>query len=153
MNKSKIVELFIVQLENQASQCSKALEEAKKDVIDAPSANQSHSDTTKYQLSQVVLRHDGRLKEMNEFVENLKNFDFSPKERVLPGCIFTVVGKEGESDNYFMSPWALSTEVEFEGKTITAITAKSPLGAAALGKETGEKIKFGKIELELIDVC
>ena len=51
-----------------------------------------------------------------------------------------------------MSPGAQATTVEVDGVVITAISTKSPLGTAVLGKKKGDKVTFSVGEVEVLGV-
>lgn len=152
MNKKEIVRLFLSRMEEQVSQYQTTLAETRRQVIDAPSANQSHSDTSKSQLSGLALGQESRLREIELVVRTLKGLDILPRERVVAGSVFAVRGNEQEVRNYFMFPGAQSVEIEIDGKAVIAISAKSPLGTAALGKRKGEKIRYSQIDAEIVDI-
>ena len=152
MNKSEIAQLFLSQFEAQVSQYQATLAETRKQVIDAPSANQSHSDTSKSQLSGLALGQEGRLREIELTVRSLRGLDLSPRERVVAGSVFVVQGKEQEPKSYFMFPGAQPATVEINGRVVTAISAKSPLGTAVLGKRKGDKATYSAGEVEIVGI-
>ncbi|KKR91280.1 MAG: Transcription elongation factor, GreA/GreB family protein [Candidatus Woesebacteria bacterium GW2011_GWA1_41_13b] len=151
-NKSEIVRLLLLQLDEQISQYQTTLAETRKQVIDAPSASQSHSDTSKIQLSGLALGQEGRLREIEMATISLRNLNLSPRDRVVAGAVFVILGRDGERKSYFMFPGAQAVSVEVEGEIVTSISAKSPLGTAVLGKKKGDKATYIVGEVEIIEV-
>jgi len=55
MDKKKIIEEYLKFLDEKVKNTEKSLKSVRKDAIDAPGSNVSHSDTSKFQLSNVAL--------------------------------------------------------------------------------------------------
>lgn len=152
MRKEEIAKAFLSLLEGQLSRYEETLAETRRQVIDAPSANQSHSDTSKSQLSGLALGQEGRLKEIELTIRSLKSLDISPRDRIVAGAVFTVESGEQGAKNYFMFPGAQPAEVQVDGVTIMSISAKSPIGVAVLGKRKGEKVSFSGLKVEITGI-
>jgi len=152
MNKDTIASLFISKLEDQILKQRTVLEETRKLANESPSASESHSDTSRYQLGQLALVQDGRLKELEETLKILKNLKLSSQEKVVIGAIFNLLGKDRNPKSYFMFNGAQGTNVELDGTVITAVSAESPLGRSVLGKKKGERVAFAAFEGEVTAV-
>lgn len=152
MNKDMIARLFILKLEDQILKQGTVLEETRKSVNDSPSASESHSDTSRYQLGQLALGQDLRLKETEETLKNLKNLRISSQEKIVIGTVFSLRGKDQKPRSYFMFNGAQGVNVELDGTVITAVSVQSPLGASVLGKKKGERVAFASFEGEVTAV-
>lgn len=152
MDKSKIVQSFLLEFENQISEQKEVLENTRKLTNDAPSAKESHSDTSRFQLGNLALGQESRLREIEEIARNLKNLILSPKEKVVIGAVFTLCGEDHKSKNYFMFHGAQGMSIEIDGIIITAISAKSPLGVSVLGKKQGDEVRFSTFKGNVVDV-
>lgn len=152
MNKDTIAQLFISKLEDQILKQGTVLEETRKFANDSPSANESHSDTSRYQLGQLALGQDLRLKEKEEALKILKNLQIFPQEKIVIGSVFSLRGKDKKSRSYFMFNGAQGINVELDGTVITAVSAQSPLGTSVLGKKKGERVAFAAFEGEVTAV-
>ena len=152
MDKSKIVQSFLLEFENQISEQKEVLENTRKLTNDAPSARESHSDTSRFQLGNLALGQESRLREIEETARNLKNLILSPKEKVVIGAVFILCGEGQKPKNYFMFHGAQGMSIEIDGIIITAISAKSPLGVSVLGKKRGDKVRFSTFKYNIADV-
>lgn len=152
MNKLRVVESFISYFEHQISQYREIKADTRRRIIDSPSANQSHSDTSRYQLSNLALGQESRLGEIEQIAFSLRSINVSPQDKVVVGALFTLQTEGVEPRTYFMFPGAQGDILEVDGVPITAISFKSPLGKAALGKRRGECVTHASCRMEITGV-
>lgn len=143
----KVIEMFEVKV----SQVERSLTDLIDSINNAPGAMQSHSDTTRFQLSRVFEASNKSYIEKKDDLANLKSFlekGFnSQTETIMIGSIFTLSkqndkGKNVE-ENYFMLPTGSGIKIELEGLSFLSVTPISPLGKILIGKKKGEVFLFG----------
>lgn len=152
MNKARIAQLFIIQLELQIAKCKASLEETHSLINESPSANQSHSDTSRYQLTNVAQGQESRLIEIKETAQILKNLDLSSQDMIAVGTVFALRENDIEIKYYFMFPKAQGDHIEIDGLIITAVSFQSPIGISVLGKKRGDKLKTTFSKIEIVDI-
>ena len=74
MRKEDVLTSLIKEQEKRVEDLEKSCAKTKQDAIDAPGSNVSHSDTTKFQLSNLVLGLERRLLEAKTALSLLKYF-------------------------------------------------------------------------------
>lgn len=146
MDKKSIVLLVIKKLEEAKEADEKSLAAARQAVVNAPGAMESHSDTTRSQMSQVAESVERAIADkahtiyiLSQFVRT-KREDESTPDRIQPGTLVDVEDEKGGVESYLILPVAGGVEVVIDHKKVTVITTKSPLGALLIGKSEQEVI-------------
>ena len=161
MDKKGILETLISEIETEQKQLEQNLESIQRTVNEAPAPSESHSDTTRYQMSKVESEVAKALAEKQTCVRALASLRISANaqtsETIGIGSLLEVEDKDGNRDIYFILPEGGGMTVTDGHKEITVLTAKAPLAQCLLGNRKGETVQF-KIatvirELRVIDVC
>lgn len=152
MNKKEIAQLFIFKLEDQILKQKKVLDETRSLANDSPSANESHSDTSKFQLGNLALAQESRVRELENTLEKLRSIIFSPNDKITIGAIFILDCTDKKIRHYFVFDGAQGINAEVEGITMTAISTESPIGVSAFGKKKGDSVSFSAFSGNIINV-
>jgi transcription elongation GreA/GreB family factor len=154
--KKDVLKVFIHEYEKKVEVLNLSLEANRKCARDAPGSNVSHSDTSKFQYSNLALGIEKRLTEANAILELLRNMsdNLTSNKKISGGSIvnlknidteeiavYLLIAREGGGDS-----------VMVDGKKITAVYIRAPLGRVLCGKEKGDEIEFLKKTFEIIEV-
>ncbi len=156
MNKNDVLKTFIGEYERKVDSLKSSLESTRKCARDAPGSNVSHSDTSKFQYSNLALGIEKRLKEASSILELLKRMGENPikSEKISGGSIIGLQNIDtGEVAHYLMiTQEGGGDSVTLDGEKVTVIYTKAPLSRILLGKELGNEIDFQKKTFEIIEV-
>lgn len=144
MDKKKVIDTFIAHFQKAIESARNALAGTRQIINDSPTANQSHSDTTRSQLGGVALAQETRLKEMEAVSSGLMGMSTSSMNKVSVGALFVISDDGNRRQWYFMFVGAQGDEVEIDGVTIVGISIRSPIGSASIGKGPGENFIVNK---------
>lgn len=159
-SKPQLIEIAISLLDKNVKKLGESLNETNNAINDAPGAMQSHSDTTRSQLTSVVNVANKSFTEKSNELSFLKEFsrkDLSGGnfQKIQMGSL-VVIQKEGEEcENYFVLPGGSGIKLDYKGEKIICITPTSPLGKSMLGKKKHETftLPVGKIrEAKIIEL-
>jgi len=157
MEKSELLKKVILAVEDEIKGLELSAGSSHQMSVDAPSAMQSHSDTTKFQMKALEENTKRSILEKQIFLRNVVDLISLQKEakEVEIGSLVRI--SEGESmKQYILLEGGAGIIVEDDGKKWIVVTIASPLGKALLGKKKGEKFIFfagGKErELEISDI-
>lgn len=73
-------------------------------------------------------------------LELLRLRDFGDGDVAAAGALVTLSDEDGRELLYFLSPAGAGEQIEVEGRLVTVLTPRSPLGAAMAGRGCGEDI-------------
>lgn len=159
MNKLFFFQKIINSLTGNVQSLEKSLEETNNAINDAPGAMQSHSDTTRSQLTVLENTTKQALIEKATELESLKGFvvkDYPNMEESRLGSIVKVKKGDNSIENYFLLPAGSGVKVEHEGEKVICITPTSPLGKELIGKKKGQKFSWNlglkKTDMEILDM-
>ena len=120
----------------------KSLTGINDSINDAPGAMESHSDTTRSQLTSVM---NTAHKSFNEKKKELESFEKFPSdliktryEEVSIGVIIVLKKENDTVENYFLLPGGSGIKLEHNGDKFTCLSFASPLGKALIGKKKNE---------------
>ncbi len=127
---------------------------------DAPSAMQSHSDTTRSQMESLASGLMRNIVEKGEAIKSLlrlkESISSSFGDVVRVGSIVEVREDSDNTSAYFILPAGGSTKVYLDGVEITVLSSRGSLAASLLGKSQNSKIEVligsRKRRLELVSV-
>lgn len=73
-------------------------------------------------------------------LELLRVRAFAGGEAAAPGAMVTLVDEDGRRLLCFLTPAGAGEVIDVDGRAVTVLTPRSPLGAAIAGRRTGEEI-------------
>ena len=158
MIKQELLLNVIEQLTQEVKRVEQNLTEVKKAAAEAPGAMQSHSDTTKFQMSQLAGKIQNSINEKISALSVLQKMAHSDfcldSEKIQIGSLVETLNENREQEFYFILPVGAGIKIINNTKTILIITPQTPLGATLMGKRGEEMIKLqiGHRERELLIV-
>ena len=159
--KPAILEKVIELVSGKLKSLGESLNGTNNAINDAPGAMQSHSDTTRSQLTSVMNVAQKSFSDKSEELDLLKRFASKDITKIVItesqlGAIIILRKDNKTIENYFLLPGGSGTKVEYEGNQFICLTAVSPLGQALLKKVKGQffLLKVGKVSqnVEVIDI-
>jgi len=154
-NKKEILEAFIKAGEEKIRQLKISLKRTQQTARESPGSNVSHSDTMKFQSSNLALGIQKRILEAHEALISLKKI--SPydagREIVTEGSIVGL--KNTDTDEvivYLIVIRGGGEFIEINKQKILSISITTPLFSAIRGKKKGDKLFFNGKNLEIISV-
>lgn len=140
MNKEHVLQEVINHLLAQSETIEESAEKAREASIEAPSARQSRSDTTKAEMSWLSEGLTSSSAKIRKQVESLQKVDISPADYVREGSLARLRDKRVIApETYFILPVGSGIKVESkEGERVVVVTPDSPIGAALMGRKQGD---------------
>lgn len=154
MKKEEALEACIKHQKKNIEDLEKSLERVRQCAREAPGHNVSHSDTSKFQYSNLGLGIEKRYIEAKKALNLLEiSFnDFSKRFTVIRvGSLFGLrdIGS-GEINYYLLIPVGGGYKFEVDGKIVISISNKAPLARLTIGKEEGDEIEFREKTFEIV---
>jgi transcription elongation GreA/GreB family factor len=146
MDKAAILAAVIQRLEEEMEQAQRSLASTHRAMVDAPTAMQSYSDTTRSQLEPVIGSLKKSVAEKGRAISTLRQLAaeaFAPLDRVRLSAVVRVQAAPSASAIYILLPEAGGTRVAVNDEDVWVITPTSPLATALLGKGRGDHAEFG----------
>lgn len=144
MNKENLIRCIIENLTEKERNIKQSLETTRQAVIEAPGAMQSHSDTTKWQMSRRAEAIEQSLLEIQRALAVLKPFADRPPT-ITKGSNFALIEVENLSDGsrakYFLLPAGGGDIYEVDGERVIVLTAAAPIAHALIGVVSGDEVE------------
>lgn len=147
--KKQVLQQLIERFKERLGALTSSRDSTREMAKDAPNANQSHSDTSKFQLSGVQLGLDSVRVEIEQTILMLKPMPLDSCNKVILGAIFTICEIGGNEKNYFLVSAGGGETLDLNGKNIVSIAPKAPIARACLQKEVGDVFEFQGKEFEI----
>lgn len=151
LSKHEITEMFLYRFGEKLGITQALLEDIRNRARDAPGSNTSHSDTTKFQLSNEALALDGQVQEIQQSIVFLRQLTISVADKIRVGAL-VVLRDMGSNDRktYLFVAKGGGEKVKCADCEITSIAISAPLAKVCIGKEEGEEVAFNgkKYEIE-----
>lgn len=160
MTKHELLQHVIETIMLDIEKAEKSFVTTKQAAIDAPGAMQSHSDTTKSQMSRLAETIQRSIEEKNLALRILQNM----AQSVLPlytgvikiGSVVEALTEHGERETYFILPVGGGIEIVDNDQTIVVITTRAPIAVALIGKRQNQivRLRVGsqQRELTIVDI-
>ena len=145
MNKQKLLQCAIETLIQKKKNAEQSLETTRQAAIDAPGAMQSHSDTTKWQMSRRAEAIEQSIFETQQALGVLKRLMDHPPT-ITKGSNYAIIEVENLDDGsrakYFLLPAGGGDTYEVDGEKITALTMSAPLARVLVGTVAGDEVEI-----------
>ncbi len=141
--KQTIVDAVIQTLEKELERQARANMQSNAGAAFSAAGAEKQRDTTGFEAAWLAKGYAGHVQELKRRIDELKTMhieDFTGQEIDVGAMV--EVEMDGATDLYMLLSCGGGTEVNVDGKTITAITPESPLGSVLMGN-----IEAGFIEL------
>lgn len=152
MLKKKIIEILIATLEKSFSDTKKARDREHEEMINAPSAMESHSDTTRSQKEGVIFSLDKRLEEYKQDISILKQLLKTEVKTTSKCQLFSLIETEynDQIKHFFILPCAGGVRINYDKIDYNIITMEAPITKVLIGKKANDEFNL-KIENSLIE--
>lgn len=145
MNKQKLLQCIIEALTKREKSAKQSLETTRQAAIEAPGAMQSHSDTTKWQMSRRAEAIERSLFETQQALGTLKFIrDYPPT--IIKGSSFAIVEVKNLNDGlmakYFLLPAGGGDTYEVDGEKITVVNMGAPMARAFIDAVAGDEVEI-----------
>jgi len=152
--KKQGLQQLLEQLETSVKALTKSRDDTREMAKDAPSANQSHSDTSKFQLSNLQLSLDASRLETEKTIFLLQKTPLNRCDKIALGAIFTIreVASESMGETYFLVSAGGGEEITLENINVVSITPGAPLVRACLHKNKGDTFVFMGKKFEITSI-
>lgn len=158
MDKKKLVELLIAQLEADLLMTKEAAKATYEAATNEESKPENEYDTRALEASYLAGAQAKRAAEIDRALSVLRGLElraFGPKDGIASGALVNL-DLNGKKSAVFLLPQGGGTSVSFDGSTVKVVTPVSNLGEALLGLKTGDvaEVKVGRdmLEYEVLNV-
>lgn len=144
MNKQKLLQYVIEALTQREKSAKQNLETTRRATIEAPGAMQSHSDTTKWQMSRRAEAIERSLFETQQALRVLKSIgDYPPTITKCSGYAIIEVENldDGSRSKYFLLPAGGGDTYEVDREEITILNMGAPMARAFIGTVAGDEVE------------
>jgi len=154
MNKQKVLKAYIDFLDDKIEKTQGSLESIQKIINDAPTPSESHSDTTRFQQSQLASDTLCRLASLRQTRTLAASIPCESLDCPVAGALVVIQDKRsGEKECYFIIPGQGGGEsLSVDGLEIIPISFKAPILAPISGIRVGDTFKFRGRELILLEI-
>ncbi len=154
LDKKQVLQKLIEKIKTKLEALVESRDKAREMAEDSPGANQSHSDTSKFQLSNVQLGLESLRIDTKRTIVQLEQMPINVSDKVRLGAMFTIHEISGESKDrtYFLVPAGGGEIITMGDINITAITPGTPIAKICLQKEDYDTVVFQDKEFKIINV-
>ncbi len=141
-------------LDKKVRDLKESLKRAEDSVKQAPTAMESHSDTSRFQFGQLV---DGLKALINQTERAVKEIQTKTTvtDRADLGSIVKIE-KDGDRLYYYVSAMGLKEAFLIDGKELRVISINSAIAECLLGKKVGEHVEIkiinGNYSVKIIEI-
>ncbi len=139
-DKAALIDQVIDTLERDKASAEAGLASARQGAKEAPSAMESHSDTTRSQMQHLAENLEKDIQEKENGITELEDLKTSigPNNgSVNIGSVVGIADDAGRRFVYFVLPAGGGVKVADGNKKITVLSATAPLAKAIIGKRAG----------------
>lgn len=153
MNKQDIVKIYLEHLDKKIEKNEKALDSLYEGVYSAPGPSQSHSDTTRFQQSNIASDTDIRLTSLKKVRTIIATMLLRKSQSVEIGALIVIEDSvHKEREYYFVVPDGGGESIEFEGVEILFVSIQVPMVEATSRVKIGDSFEFRGRKLILIEI-
>ncbi len=152
MNKSKLIQILLQQLEADLMMTKEAAQATYEAATSEESKPENEYDTRALEASYLAGAQAQRASEIDRALSVLRGLEprtFGPKDAIASGALVNL-DLNGKKSVVFLLPQGGGTTVKLDGQTIRVVTPVSNLGGALLGLKAGDvaDVKVGQELLE-----
>lgn len=153
MEKKEVVDAIVKVFMDKIKQLNSTLQGTKDRARNSPGSNVSHSDTSKFQLSNLALGIEGQVLEYQQILKQLKDISVKPSAKISIGSLFTLRNIENDEEKTFIllsrggGEKIIVNEVEIMTLSVTA-----PIAQTCFGREINDEVKHKNNTFEVIEV-
>ncbi len=127
-----------------------SIKSSTREAIDSPGANVSHSDTNKFNISNVALSKQKPVIAYIIALTELRSLSVDVCETVIIGAVFQLQNLQTEESKfYYLIPSYGGEVIKHAEVEILTISKEAPLATLAAGKEEGDEFRFKDQQYEI----
>lgn len=153
MKKKEVIDAVVKVFMDKVKQLNLTLQSTTDRARDAPGSNVSHSDTSKFQLSNLALGIKKQILAYQQILKQLRNISVKPSAKISIGSLFILRNIENDEEKTFIllsrggGEKIIVNEIEIMTLSVTA-----PIARACFGKEINDEVKHKNNTFEVIEV-
>ena len=153
MNKKEVIEVVAKVFTDKIGGLKSSLEGTRDRARNAPGHNVSHSDTSRFQLSNLALGIERQILEYEEILRQIKNISLEPTDKIFVGSLFVLCDTENDEERKFLMLYQGGGEkIIVDDVEITTLSVTAPIAQACLGKETDDEVKYRNNTFKVIEI-
>ena len=147
--KTQLIDVVIGRLEQDKENLKARFASVHEGIVTAPTPTQSHSDQTRFQLSQVANEIDRSFAVKDEGTRVLKSlltelgdeaFTTRVSQEVLVGSLVDVRDSSGSDERYFILPAGGGIEIPDGDQCAIVVTPTAPIAKALMNRTVGDEV-------------
>ncbi len=144
MDKRNLLTFAIEKIKEEQLKLERTIEELQKHKKDAPTAMESNSDRTRYELEAQQNSFRVMIEDYTHAITQLKSLEINEHDQnvIQLGSLITLQNKEQILKTYFLVPQSKGIRFEYEGRLIILCSPDTPLGGMLTGKKKGDVIEI-----------
>ncbi|WP_263263005.1 GreA/GreB family elongation factor [Pseudomonas sp. RIT-PI-S] len=145
MNKHNLHGLIVQALERDLAVAQRAAQTAYEAATHEENIAENKYDTLGLEASYLATGQARRMAEIAQALARLRDLPVlphQPERGVQPGDYIELEDSDGQLRALFLGPDAAGLVVQAEGRSVTVITSRAPLGQALLGKRAGDEVSL-----------
>lgn len=153
MEKKKVIDAVIKVFMEKINSLNSSLEDTRNRAREAPGHNVSHSDTSKFQLSNLALGIEKQIAEYKQIVDQLKNLSLRPIAKISVSSLFTLNNIEDDKEKTFIMLYQGGGEkIIVDDIKITTLSVAAPIAQVCLNKEIDDEVKYRDSTFEVVKI-
>lgn len=153
--KNEVLLAFADLFSGKIQSLAQILEDTRKRAQTAPGSNVSHSDTSKFNISNLALGIEVQLnlaREAFAYLHELRHSHYEG-EKIAVGSLFVIVDDNGKKLTFILLIKGGGEKVSIGGTEITSVTYGAPIAKIFVGKKVGDHALFNKKTYIVVQVC
>lgn len=157
MNKTAVHLLMLDKLEIDLEVLQRAAQTAYEAATHAENIAENKYDTLGLEASYLATGQARRVEEIRQALKSCRSMTLGPycaAQGIQVGALVNLEAENGSEQWLFLAPDAAGLKLEQDGRSVTVITPRSPLGAALLGKQLDDEVQINVGgALQIFTVC
>ncbi|NVZ60459.1 GreA/GreB family elongation factor [Pseudomonas gingeri] len=145
MDKHAVHQRIIDTLAVDLDVLQRAAQTAYEAATDEENIAENKYDTLGLEASYLATGQARRVEEIRQALKQCRELPLRPYDEqagIQLGALLTLEAENGSEQQLFLAPDAAGLKIEWEGRAITVISPRSPLGQALLGKFDGDEVQI-----------
>jgi len=143
MNKLELKQIILDLLEQKWQIAQSSVKRAIESATDEETVPEHKYDTLALEASYLAHGQAMRLQECEREIRMMNELILPSKpEKVVLGCVITLVDNDDQRKSFFISPCAGGLKVAVSDGLLTLVTFESPLGKALKFKKVGDEVTY-----------
>lgn len=145
MNKTAVHLLMLEKLDIDLDVLQRAAQTAYEAATHAENIAENKYDTLGLEASYLATGQARRVEEIRQALKNGRGMPLtahSAAQGIQIGALVNLEAENGSGQWLFLAPDAAGLKLNHDGRTVTVITPRSPLGAALLGKQLDDEVQI-----------